>query len=103
MRVAVACERERRKTRRLDGDAEFFGKFAHECSLRRFAVFNFSARKLPEPGERLAGRALRKQNAIVGINQRDGYDKEQFQGLTLGCMDRSRSWRSDRQAISGRS
>ena len=47
-------------------DTEFFPAFPNQRLLRSFAGFNFAARKLPHPGQRLSlGTAADQQPAVL--------------------------------------
>ncbi len=51
----------------LDGDSQFFLKFAGEGSLLRFAGVNFPAGKLPFPSKVLPRRAETGKQLSLGI------------------------------------
>ena len=63
-------ERKGREATRRDIDAEFLGQLADQRRLRGLAAIDLAAGKLPETRHRLALRALRQQDAAVGVDQR---------------------------------
>ncbi|VTZ61647.1 conserved hypothetical protein [Sinorhizobium medicae] len=73
--IAVARECERREARDLGADPELLFEFADQRLFGCLATLDFTARELPEAGERLALRALRQQNTSVGIDERASGDE----------------------------
>jgi hypothetical protein len=76
--IGVAREGERREARRADRNAEFLHEFADERLFRPLARLQLAARKLPQARQRASGRALRQQNAAVGVDQRAGDDENEL-------------------------
>ena len=76
--IGVAREGQRRQAVLLDGDAEFFRKLADQRGFRPLARFELAAGELPEACQGLAFRALRDEDAVVGIDQGAGDDEKQL-------------------------
>ena len=57
-----------------DGDAEFFGKLAHQRGGGRFAGLDLATGKFPQPGKRLARRPLRHEHPAGAIDERCRHD-----------------------------
>ena len=85
--VTMRGEGEGGKVFFLDRDAEFFPKLADQSRFRGFVRVELAAGKFPEPGQCLAFRALRDQDALVGVDQGAGDDQGQFE---FGHVDRGR-------------
>jgi hypothetical protein len=78
--VSVAGECKRRETFLLYRNAELLVEFADERRLRPLAGIELSAGELPEPGQRLARRALGDQHAMIRIDERAGDDQDEADG-----------------------
>ncbi len=63
--VRVAVEDRGKDPGRIDIHGELLPAFPREGLLRRFAGFDFPARKLPETGLGLALRPLREQHEVA--------------------------------------
>jgi len=89
VRICVAREGERRKACFCDCNSQFLRKLADERLFRPFARFHFAAWELPQPRHRASGRALRKQNAPVGIDQRACRDQNKLHaaGPSGKCLE----------------
>ncbi len=78
--IGMAGEGQRREAGLLDDDAELFGQFANQRLFRPLARIDLAAGEFPEIGELLALGALGDQHAVVGVDQGDGDDQQQFHG-----------------------
>src|SRR3954451_2501417 len=86
--IGVAREGERRQAGFLDRDAELLVEFAYQGFLGPLAGLDLAARKLPQPRQLLAFRALRQKNAIVRVDQGDGDDEGEFERRHLELRHR---------------
>ena len=76
--VGMAGECQRREAGNFCLEANFLEHFPDDRFLGRFALLHLAARKFPQAGQRLAFRALRKQHAAVGVDQRHGRNQEEL-------------------------
>ena len=90
----MARKGQRREALFLDGDSQLLIQFADQSRLRPFARLDLAARKFPQARHRFSVGALRQQHASVGIDQRAGGDKNEFdahgrnhlkEGMVKGC------------------
>lgn len=84
--VGVAGEGERREAQRFDDDPQLLPEFADQALFRRLIRLDLSPGKFPQAGHGPSRRALRQEDAAVGIDQRDGDDqlKAQISGRSSG-------------------
>src|SRR5579863_6042957 len=88
--IEVARKGQRREAFLFDGDSEFLPQLSYQTLFRPFAGLDLAARKLPQPGHRLARRALRDEDAAVGIDQRASDNENRFDAHGLA---QSKEWR----------
>ena len=77
--IVMAGKGQRGQTGCPSVDAQLFFQLADQGQLGRLTGINFAARKLPQAGQRFAGRALGQQNPAIGVNQRNRRDQKDFQ------------------------
>ena len=76
VRIDVVPQHPRRLFRHRD--AQFLVQFADQRGLGGFAGFDLAARKFPQARHGLAFRALCQKHAPVGVDQRDGGNKNRL-------------------------
>jgi hypothetical protein len=74
----VTIPSQRRQTRLPHDNAKFLLQLPDQRFLGPFAGFDLAAGELPETRHRLAGRALGKKHATVGVDQGTGSNKNEF-------------------------
>ena len=74
--IGVAREGERSQAGGFRVDPELLPEFAQQSGLGRLAGRWLAARKLPQPGHRLALGALRQKHAPVAVHQGGGGDQQ---------------------------
>ena len=74
--IGVRGEADRRKAAFFDIDAQFLIKLTYQRRLRRFAVGELTAGKLPQAFEMLALWPLGDQHPAIDIDQGDSRDQE---------------------------
>ena len=84
--IDVAREGQRCEALLLDDDSQFLLQLADQALFRPLAGFDLAAGKLPQPAIDFPSGRCAMQHAAVGIDERAGGNKDEFDAHGLGSI-----------------